>query len=361
MEKDRMKKRQIGLVSSFATFLAFSAHADIAPGFKVATPADFGVADYVYKVSESDFNFKRSLAKAPVNQWAYQSDVSRVKTQQVIRENQDGIYASAVVDISEGATFTLPKGDHYQIIQVVDMQNYVAGVVYAGQSLTLTPADVTYGNHVYLNMRVPILPEAKGGIKETLRLQKLATIDAKSAKPYVSPAFVLPLKKTEEIRAALVKDVKSGALTHTKNVNGTPYTSRPQDHLYGTAYGWGGLGLPDAAYWPFVNKTKIVDGKAQPSSTTFTPPAIQTNRGGFWSVTIYNEEGWLAKDISAISNTQAEPNTDGTYTINFNSPGKKNNLETPVPFAALFRFYLPDSKGSAIQYIDQRGRELVIE
>ena len=201
----------------------------------MTTPADFGVSDYAYKISESDFNFKRSLAKAPVNEWAYQSDLSRVETQQVIRENQDGIYASAVVDISEGATCSIPEGDHYQIIQVIDMQNYVAGVAYAGDSITITSEDVTYGDHVYLNMRVPILTEEKGGLEETLRLQKLATIEANSAEPYESPDLVLPLEKTEEIRAALIKDVQSGALTHTRFVNGTPYSARPQDHLYGTA------------------------------------------------------------------------------------------------------------------------------
>ncbi len=77
-------------------------------------------------------------------------------------------------------------------------------------------------------------------------------------------------------------------------------------------------------------------------------------------MTIYNEEGWLAKDISAISNTQATPNADGTYTIHFNTPGAQNNLETSTPFAALFRFYLPDSKESAEKYIDEHGGELVI-
>jgi hypothetical protein len=69
-----------------------------------ASPADFGVTDYAYKVSETDFNIKRSLAKAPVNEWAHQSDVSTVESQQVIRENQDVIYSSAVVDVSQGAT-----------------------------------------------------------------------------------------------------------------------------------------------------------------------------------------------------------------------------------------------------------------
>ena len=356
-----MKNCCLILLSSSVLALSSPAVADIAEGFDVTTPSNFGVPDYVYKISESDFNFKRSLAKAPINEWAYQSDLSRVDTQQVIRENQDGIYASAVVDISEGATFSVPDGSHYQIIQVIDMQNYVAGVAYAGDSITITPDDVTYGEHVYLNMRVPILSDEEGGIEETLRLQKLATIEANSAQAYESPDVVLPLEKTEEIRAALIQDVKDGALTHTKSVNGTPYTSRPQDHLYGTAYGWGGLGLPDAAYWPFTNKSEIIDGDIQPSKATFTPPDIQEERGGFWSVAIYDEEGWLAKDISAISNTQAEPNEDGTYTINFNSPGAKNNLETSTPFSALFRFYLPDSRASAVEYIGEHAGELVIE
>ena len=66
------------------------------------TPADFNVSDFAYKVSETDFNINRSLAKAPINEWAHQEDVSYVKTQQVIRENQDVIYSSAVVDVSQG-------------------------------------------------------------------------------------------------------------------------------------------------------------------------------------------------------------------------------------------------------------------
>jgi hypothetical protein len=70
----------------------------VAEGYpEFASPADFGVPDYAYKVSETDFNILRSLAKAPVNEWAHQEDVSNVATQQVIRENQDVIYSSAVV------------------------------------------------------------------------------------------------------------------------------------------------------------------------------------------------------------------------------------------------------------------------
>ena len=130
------------------------------------TPADFGVWEVAYKVSETDFNMKRSLAKAPVNEWAHQDDVVNVKTQQVVRENQDVIYSSAVVDIREGATISVPKSDNYHIIQILDMQNYTVEVLYPGESAAITPDRVTYGSYVYLNMRIRKLPEEKGGLPD---------------------------------------------------------------------------------------------------------------------------------------------------------------------------------------------------
>ena len=170
--------------------------------FDNATPADFGVSDFAYKVSETDFNMKRSLAKPPVNQWAHQKDVSRVDSQQVIRENQDVIYSSAVVDIRDGATFSLPKSNTYHIIEIIDFQNYIVDVLYAGDRLEVTPDNVTFGDYVYLNMRIRVLPEDQGGLAKTLELQKQAKIEANSAVPYQSSAIVIDQKKMEQVRAA---------------------------------------------------------------------------------------------------------------------------------------------------------------
>jgi hypothetical protein len=325
-----------------------------------ATPAKFGVSDFAYKVSETDFNMKRSMKKAAVNKWAHQSDLSRVKTQQVIRENQDVIYSSAVVDIRKGATISLPKSDTYHIIEIIDFQNYVVDVLYPGDSLTVTTDQVTYGNYVYLNMRIRILPKDKGGLAKTLKLQKMAKIKAKSAVPYKSPDIVIDQKKMEQIRAALIKDVQAGALPDTSASIGTPLSTRPQDHLYATAYGWGGLPVEHAVYLPIANQTEVVGGKCKPSSVTFKPPAIDEQRGGFWSITTYDKEGWLAKDEAAISNTQATANANGTYTIRFNSPDKPNNLETTAPFAALLRFYVPASRESALSFIRKDSKKMII-
>ncbi len=326
-----------------------------------ASPADFGVTDYAYKVSETDFNIKRSLAKAGINKWAHQSDVSNVKTQQVIRENQDVIYSSAVVDVLHGATLSVPTSKTYHSIEVIDQQNYIVGVVYPGQTLTITPANLTYGNYVYLTMRIRTLPNSDGGIEATRRLQRMATIEAKSAVPYRSPDIVIDQKKMETIRMALIKDVQAGKLLDTSRAQGGAYDTDPQDHLYATAYGWGGLSVEHAAYAPIANRTEIREGKALPSSITFMPPEIDYDRGGFWSITTYNSEGWLARDKAAISNSEAIPNPDGSYTIRFNSPGSPNNVETPSPFTALLRVYVPKSKESAIQYLKNESRNLLIK
>lgn len=325
------------------------------------TPADFNVSDFAYKVSETDFNILRSLAKAPINEWAHQEDVSYVKTQQVIRENQDVIYSSAVVDVSQGATISLPKGETYQVIQIIDMQNYTVKTVYPGESITLMPDNLTYGNYVYLNMRTRKKSLDQEGLDDAHKRQQEASIQAKSAIPYTTPDIVIPLEKMEEIRTVLIEDVTKGLLKNTSNIMGTPTNTDPQGHLYATAYGWGGLPIEDAGYLDLVNKTKVENGKNFPSKITFKPADLNFDKGGFWSITTYNEEGWLAEDKAAISNSTAVPNADGTYTIHFNNPGEKNNINTPTPFSALLRSYVPVSKTSIVEYLTTNNGKLIIE
>jgi hypothetical protein len=210
-------------------------------------------------------------------------------------------------------------------------------------------------------MRIKKLPESEGGLEATCKLQRMATIEAKSTVPYTTPDIVIDQTKMEAIRMALIKDVQAGKLPDTSKSQGSPYQTDPQAHLYATAYGWGGLSVEHAAYLPIKNQTEIKDGKSAPSSITFMPPEIDYDRGGFWSITTYNSEGWLAKDKAAISNLEATPNPDGSYTIRFNSPGSPNNVETPSPFTALLRIYVPKSKDSAIDYLKNENTNLVIK
>jgi hypothetical protein len=79
------------------------------------------------------------------------------------------------------------------------------------------------------------------------------------------------------------------------------------------------------------------------------------------SITTYDSEGWLAKDKAAISSSEATPNPNGSYTVWFNSPGSQNNVETPSPFTALLRIYVPKSKDGVNWYLKNASKDLVIK
>ena len=64
--------------------------------------------------------------------------------------------------------------------------------------------------------------------------------------------------------------------------------------------------------------------------------------------------------MASICNSEVAPNADGSCTIHFNSPGKANNLDTPAPFVALLRVYVPRSKEGILRYMAKAG-ELVIQ
>jgi hypothetical protein len=89
-------------------------------------------------------------------------------------------------------------------------------------------------------------------------------------------------------------------------------------------------------------------------------PAIDFARGGFWSVTTYDAEGWLAEDKAAMSSAEATPNADGSYTINFNNPAAPNNVNTPAPFSALVRVYVPESVAGITSYFATEANKFVI-
>jgi len=269
---------------------------------------------------------------------------------------------SAYLDVSAGVTLSVPDGDTYHIIEVIDMQNHVVDVIYSGESISISPDNLTYGDYVYLNMRIRKYPEDKGGLAATRKQQGKARIEAAAARPCETPDIVVSQDKLQQIRTRLIADVDAGKLADTTKAIGTPYTTDPQAQLYATAYGWGGLSIEHAAYLNIEkNLTKIENGKALPSSFTFTPPEIDYERGGFWSITTYNAKGWLAEDKAAISNTEARPNDDGSYTINLNNPEARNNINTPAPFAALLRVYVPASTDGIVSYFAKEGRAFVIE
>jgi hypothetical protein len=109
--------------------------------------------------------------------------------QTVIRSNFDLIYSYGIFDVSGGLTVTIPPYDLYQSVEIFDENHIIIAVVYPGDTVSIGPDDVTFGEHVYLFMRTQPRSSDEAGIKELNRRQDAVEINAGSAKPYVSPVL----------------------------------------------------------------------------------------------------------------------------------------------------------------------------
>jgi hypothetical protein len=83
-----------------------------------------------YKVAESDLAFGGTIKLGGVNKLRHLPvQPFDLKNQTVVRMNQDTIYSGAVIDVSKGASITLPEADgRYQAVMIVQNDHYVNDV-----------------------------------------------------------------------------------------------------------------------------------------------------------------------------------------------------------------------------------------
>lgn len=125
-----------------------------------------------YVVAESDWYFNGVQQKAGVNVWMHDEPVSKDK-QQVIRSNRDVVYSIAIVDVSKGATFTVPKSDEFQVIHIIDEAHLFHQVVLNGESLQVNADDIE-GEYVYLLART----RDNGNVADTKARQNALKFEA---------------------------------------------------------------------------------------------------------------------------------------------------------------------------------------
>jgi len=230
-----------------------------------------------------------------------------IDKQNVIRMNRDTLYSLAVVNISKGATITMPDaGKRYMSLMVINNDGYVNEVYYGKGSykLTLAKFDTPF---VGLVVRTLANPEDPKDLAIAHKLQDQVQIDAGS-----DTAFVLPKYDKASYEATLepILELAKGLARYTQTF-GSRADVNPVHFLIGTASAWGGLPDKDAQY---INvQPNLPVGKYE-----LTVKDVPVK--GFWSISLYNEKGYFQQnDLNAYSlnDLTAKPNSDGSYTIRF--------------------------------------------
>ena len=256
-----------------------------------------------------------------------------VDNQVTVSGNRDTLYSVGVFDLRSPVTVTLPETEgRYQSLMIVSQDHSIWGL-YGPKTGTLTEEKVGT-RYVFLALRTFMDPNDEKDMKAAHQLQ-----DAVSVKQADIGKFEVPDWNKEEVEQ--MRDtirVVASTVTDLSKMFGKKEELDPVYWMLGAAIGWGGLPAEAASYVNVV--PELNDGK-----TAYTLTAKDVPVDAFWSVTLYDKEGWMpVNEYKAYSfnDVTAKKDEDGSVTIHFGGDPKADNFLPIVPgWNYIVRLYRP--------------------
>ena len=264
-----------------------------------------------YIRAQSDIYFGQTAKAGAFGKFRHGRELVPVDRRNIIRPNRDTLYSLAVFDFDGGpVTVTLPDaGKRFMVMQVVNEDQYTPAVYYGAGSHTLTKQGIgtRYGIVV---VRMLLDPANLQDVQQVHALQDAVTVSQQSAGTFEIPDWdEASLKK---VRDALLQ--LGETISDTRRTFGaTEDRVDPVRHVVGTALVWGGLPEKDGLYLPITPARN--DG-----TTIYRLTVKDVPVDGFWSITIYNAEGYLEpnpNDVYSVNNITAKKSADGAIAIQF--------------------------------------------
>jgi hypothetical protein len=269
-----------------------------------------------FKRAESDIYFAGAIKSNDCfGQFGHNRIPTPINAQTVIRMNRDTLYSAAVLDLDAGpVTITLPEANgRFMSMQVINQDHYTPMVVYGGKHVLTREAIGT--RYVIAALRTLVNPADPKDVQQVHALQDAVKVE----QPGSPGKFEIPRWEPgshKQVRDALI--LLGGTLPDTKGAFGRREEVDPIRHLLCSATAWGGNPERDALYLTVTPKQN--DGTAVHRLTVKNVPV-----DGFWSVSVYNAEGYFEKNAAnaySLNNLTATPGNDGSVTIQFGGDPK---------------------------------------
>jgi hypothetical protein len=284
--------------------------------------------------AETDRYFAQ-FASAGLGVLHHRRSLPSVADQQVVRMNLDTLYSAGVFDLEASpVTVTLPDaGDRYQSLQPISQDHFTSGCLYGRGPFTITRESI--GTR-YASLLVRTFVDARDpdDLSRVHALQDAIVVEQEVQGSFEAPRWdpvTLGIVRATLLRVAPALGAGEGF--------GARGDVDPIHHLVLTAGGWGGNPSRDATYTGVFPEDN--DGRTPYRLTLGEVPV-----DGFWSITVYDEHGYLAANPEnrySVNGTTAAHDASGTVTLQFggDESGAPNWLPVPANWNYLVRLYRP--------------------
>ncbi|PRC45281.1 carboxylesterase, partial [Mycobacterium sp. ITM-2017-0098] len=258
--------------------------------------------------AESDQYFGNIVRGGGLGRFIHFRDFGSLDEQLVVRQNRDTLYSAAIFDLDAGpVTVTLPDaGTRFRSLQVITEDHYVPEVSYTAGSHTYDRAGIGT-RYVMLILRTLVDPNDPADLAAVHALQDGVVVEQAAVGSFDIPEW--DPASQGQVREALI--ALFATLPDSKGMFGPAGEVDPVRRLIGAAAAWGGNPEREALYLT-VNPERN-DGETVHRLTVGDVPA-----DGFWSITVYNAEGYFTPnpaDAYSVNSVTAKRGTDGSVTV----------------------------------------------
>jgi hypothetical protein len=278
------------------------------------------LTDENYALAESQVIFKAYLSKiaAATNTdgmgvFMHNRKAVDPKDKTVVRINFDTQYSSAILDLTEEATLTMPETNgRYQSAWFITEEHYNPMAINKPGTYKINQEN-TGSKYVVIVIRTQVNMSDPNDLAIASKLQDQVVLSQKDRGAYIvtnnwDMDDILEMRKKYQ-RIAKEKKITSGMMFGKKE------DITLENHNCGTAYGFGGFTQDQAVYRTLVTKN--------------TNPSIMVLKdvpvNAFWSVTVYDKDGFPNGDFYNVNSSFAKANSKGEYIIHFGGDKKEDN------------------------------------